>query len=294
MYGIIDIGSNTMRLSCYRVVEHRLQHVFHKKSMAGLAGYVDDQGNLSARGLERASSTLADFRRLVSCVGLDQLYVVATASLRNVKNSMEVVGELQRSTGMGIRILSGEEEALYDFRGAIGSGGIRSGMMTDIGGGSTEFVPFRNGRPEDAFSMPWGSLNTFVKFVGNLFPTPSEAEAIRELVRVELTRRKVERKKLILGVGGTARACLKLYQDTYRSDHDDYLVDAKRLADMLSELGKGTRKEVMRLLATVPDRLCTILPGLILLDEICRFTGAGTVKISTSGLREGVLMEHVL
>lgn len=295
MYGIIDIGSNTMRLSCYKVVEKQLIHIFHKKDMAGLAGYVDENNCLSDAGIQKAVSTLEDFRNIVTCVGLDKLYVIATASLRNINNTKEVVNEILDKTGMQVQVLSGKEEAMYDFKGASYCTDFKSGIVVDIGGGSTELVCFNNKEPESAVSLPIGSLNTFSKFVENLFPNKKEEDNIRKYVKEKLEDlNDLKKQKLVIGVGGTIRACTKLYNDYYDLHSKNTILDCERISAMLAKINDGKKSEMTKILKIVPDRIHTIIPGMILLDEINNYYKCRTIQLSAWGVREGYMIEKVL
>ena len=84
MYSVIDIGSNTIRLTVYQVEEGRIQTVFHEKSTAGLAGYVTEKGKLSRAGIERAITALERFQSILQKLSIEQVAVFATASLRNI------------------------------------------------------------------------------------------------------------------------------------------------------------------------------------------------------------------
>lgn len=291
MYGIIDIGSNTMRLSCYRVVEKELIPTFHKKSMAGLAGYVDDDNCLTKKGIKRAIDTLEDFKKLIMCVGLDKLYVIATASIRNVDNTEKVVKEIFEKTGIEIVILSGKEEAMYDFKGATYCTSSDSGMVVDIGGGSTELVVFEDNKVQDANSIPVGSLNCFSKFVDGLFPTEDEAEKIRAHVRKHLDKLGVEKQKMILGVGGTNRACMKLYNDYFECETDNTIMETEKITEMLENIGNGEKSGMKKILKIVPDRIHTIIPGIIVIDEINKYCKAKKIQLSAGGVREGYMIE---
>lgn len=294
MYGIIDIGSNTMRLSCYRVVDKTLVSVFHKKAMAGLAGYVDERKRLSQEGIDKAIKTLKDFQKIVMCVGLDNLYVIATASFRNVENTEDIVRQIAQETGMQVRVLSGEEEAVCDFNGARYKDNMESGLVVDIGGGSTELVPFSGDHIHDAVSIPLGSLNLFSKCVEALFPTKEEEEQIRIRVRKELELRNIACKREILGVGGSNRSCLKLYNNYYKLDDDNREMDCAKIHVMLHVFCTNQKLGMKRILKLVPDRIHTVIPGMIVLDEISSHYECETVKVSDWGLREGFLLEQIL
>lgn len=294
MYGIIDIGSNTIRLSCYRVVDKMLIPVFHKKEMAGLAGYVDENKKLSAKGIAKAIKTLKDFQKIVMCVGLDNLYVIATASFRNVENTAEIIKKIQDQTGLNVQVLSGEEEAMCDFNGARHNEDMEEGMVLDIGGGSTELVPFSGDHVNHAVSIPLGSLNLFSKCVEEIFPTKAEEMLIRMRVRRELDKLAISGKRDILGVGGSNRACLKLYNDYYKMEDDNREMECEKIHEMLGAFSVNQKKVMKRILRIVPDRIHTVLPGIIILDEIINHYHCKKVVVSKWGVREGFMIEKVL
>lgn len=294
MYGIIDIGSNTMRLSCYRVVDKMLIPVFHKKEMAGLVGYVDESKNLSAKGIAKAIKTLKDFQKIVMCVGLDNLYVIATASFRNVENTAEIVKQIQDQTGLNVQVLSGEEEAMCDFNGARHNENMEEGIVVDIGGGSTELVPFSGDHVNHAVSIPLGSLNLFSKCVEELFPNKAEEMLIRARVRKELDKLQIGNKREILGVGGSNRACMKLYNDYYKMPDGNREMECEKIHEMLGMFSVNQKKSMKRILRIVPDRIHTVLPGIIVLDEIINHYHCEKVTVSKWGVREGFLIERVL
>ena len=108
---VIDIGSNSMRLSVYETTETgTFTILFKDKIMAGLAGYVEE-GALSPEGITRAILGLRSFRGTLRALNIPQVAVFATASLRNIRNTAQAVAEIQRGTGFAIEVLSGEEEA---------------------------------------------------------------------------------------------------------------------------------------------------------------------------------------
>lgn len=294
MYGIIDIGSNTMRLSCYRVVDRELVPMFHKKMMAGLAGYVDENQCLSEDGINIAIETLKDFYKIVLCIGFDRVYVIATASFRNVENTKDIVAQIKEATGIDVEVLSGKQEALYDFKGATHNVVAKHGIVVDIGGGSTEIVCFNEGNVESATSLPIGSLNTFSKYVSELFPTDDEEKKIRQQVKKQLEQLSVTKHSFMLGVGGSTRACMKLYNSYYKLDSSNVEMNCTMLTELLANMGSGQIVDMKKILKIVPDRIHTIIPGMIVLDEIAKAYESKTIHLSSWGVREGYLIENVL
>ena len=173
IYGIVDVGSNTIRLSIYKYENNKVILLLNKKTMAGLAGYVKD-GELSKAGIKRACEVLKAYREIVENFQIENVFVFATASLRNVSNTDEAVLRIKEETGFNTEIILGENEAIYDFIGASQVVDISDGILIDIGGGSTEFVMYKNKEIIKAYSIPLGSLSMYSKYVSNLIPTENE------------------------------------------------------------------------------------------------------------------------
>ena len=211
-YAVVDLGSNTIRLSVYNTLPGGgFDLLFSEKEMAGLANEVSG-GALSQTGIRRACDALRRFQRLLELCGVERVKVFATASLRNVRNTKEAVDAIRRETGLLMEVLSGDEEAELGYYGALRTLDLRSGAMFDIGGGSTEIVEVEKGRILRAQSLPVGSLNLFDRYVSKIWPKRRELEAITQaagkaLHAAELPKERAER---VCGVGGTARAVLKI------------------------------------------------------------------------------------
>ena len=76
---IVDLGSNTIRLSLYNTLENGgFETLFSKKYMAGLAGYVS-HGIMSNDGINQACAVLLDFKILLQQLGVKDMHVFATA-----------------------------------------------------------------------------------------------------------------------------------------------------------------------------------------------------------------------
>lgn len=295
LYGIIDVGSNTIRLNIYSYNEKQVQSLLHKKTMAGLAGYVTD-GYLSSKGIKIACSTINDYKNILLNFNIKNIYAFATASLRNIINTDEVVRNIYEETGLSIDVISGEEEATLGYKGAALQTNMETGLYIDIGGGSTELVTFENRQITRAVSLPIGSLSMYSKHVKKLFPKKEELTAIKENVAQELHKIQLGEKQqfsTICGVGGTIRATKKLYDNLFSEQPaEEFLTHS--IHDLLQSLHKADKKLLRRVLQTVPERVHTIVPGMIILDLIARHYGSKKIKVSPFGVREGYLYTKVL
>lgn len=295
--GIADVGSNTMRLSIFQYDEAGFRLLLNKKEMAGLAGYVKE-GVLSPEGIRVACRVLLSFRILLENLGISEFHAFATASLRNISNTEEAVDVIRSETGVALEVISGAEEAVLSFRGALSASRQpeHTGLLADIGGGSTELVAYENGAIRSGRSLPMGSLSLYTQFVSGLFPTPEEAKRIRQQVRQELSRAGCDDCTSfphLLGVGGTIRAVGKLC-DNLNGGAPGRLLSAEEIRELYHLLKKGDKSTLRQILRSAPDRVHTFLPGLIILNTVIKIHGVETVSVSAQGVREGYLLCRVM
>lgn len=302
MYAVVDIGSNTMRLVIYKVENGRPRVLLNKKEMAALASFIKD-GMMTAEGINRACYILDSFNLLSRDLGVGKLYVFATASLRNISNSQAAVSEIEDRTGLPITLLSGAEEAEYDFVGAARTIDLKSGLLVDIGGGSTELVAYKDMQIEQAVSIPVGSLSAYTKFVKHLFPTKKERKQIEKYVNEMLVKYEVDGLApypSICGVGGTIRNVDRLNSYFYKLSKNNRFITTENLKWMVNKLENGEEKKYVPrglleiFLEVVPERVRTIMPGMIILNTIVSRFNVQNIYVSRAGVREGFLYKRVL
>ena len=293
--GIVDLGSNTIRLSIYHWEGQDFRLLLNKKTMAGLAGYVQG-GVLSDSGILVACRTLSSYRALLDNFQVSKMHVFATASLRNISNTGEAVETIRDVTGIPVEVLSGDAEAALSFKGAVLPGGVSTGLLADIGGGSFELVSYEDMSITSACSLPVGSLSLYTRFVNGLFPTSEERKAMRAYVEEQLDRARTAgvRRSRLCGVGGTIRALNKLSVDVFHKPPESRSMTAEELRELYKLLKKDGRDTLRQILHAAPDRVHTLVPGLVILNTIIKAYGVEQVTASSSGVREGYLMDRVM
>ncbi len=291
--GVVDIGSNTIQLSVYDWEEKTFRSLFQQWETVGLANYVEG-GILSNSGIAAACRTLAHFCSLLHNLEIEDIHVFATASLRNISNSAQALAAIQERTGLAVVLLSGQEEAKLSFRGALLGGAPALGLLTDIGGGSSELVAYCNGTISSEASLPVGVVSLFTRFVDELLPSPAELESMRKHVASMLTEVVPARAKTLVAVGGTARAVVRLCNALCEADLENRTVSAHNVYSLYTMLAKGDKAALRLILRNAPDRVHTLLPGLVLLTAILDHCGAEQLILSTCGVREGYLAERVM
>ena len=243
-----------------------------------------------------ACRTLSSYRALLDNFQVSKMHVFATASLRNISNTGEAVETIRDVTGIPVKVLSGDEEAALSFKGAVLPGGVSTGLLADIGGGSFELVSYEDMSITSACSLPVGSLSLYTRFVNGLFPTPEERKAMRAYVEEQLDRARTAgvRRSRLCGVGGTIRALNKLSVDVFHKPPESRSMTAEELRELYKLLKKDGRDTLRQILHAAPDRVHTLVPGLVILNTIIKAYGVEQVTASSSGVREGYLMDRVM
>jgi exopolyphosphatase / guanosine-5'-triphosphate,3'-diphosphate pyrophosphatase len=296
--GIIDIGSNSIRLVVYELSPDRAYRVIDEgKASARLSGKITEDGLLEPSGIRSVIDILNQFKLLCSAHQASTIKTVATAAIRNAVNRDEIVSRVNEETGILIEVLSGEEEARYGFLGMINTIDIADGFLVDIGGGSTEVSLFIGRRLLHSISIPFGSVNVAKRFTQNGELSDADVVRIRRTITQALENHPWVRSfpgLPLVGLGGTIRSVCKIHQRQHKysmpTSHNYTMQsgDVNALLDKLSDIPLAKRKKVDGLSA---DRADIIVPGLIILSTICLITEASHYQVCASGLRDGLFYE---
>jgi len=296
-YAVIDLGSNSIRLSVYERPNGQINKIFNKKEIASLAGYISN-GVMDTIGIQKACAVINDFKETaLKFVELPNLHLFATASIRNIANRDEAVNAIIEATTLTPDVIEGNEEASLGYIGASAFMNCENGIMIDIGGASTEFVLFKDYKAENLISIPIGSLNLSVEHVSKIIPTEHEWKRIKSVVKSQFTEidwGKGINCPLMVGIGGTLRAALKLSSIIFDIPAEQNDIQACHLKEIIKLLRKNKNDIYHTVYRAAPERLMTISTGLIILQQAIKKFGCETISVSRFGIREGYLMDRVL
>lgn len=290
-YAIIDIGSNTIRINVYCYENNKLKLIIHKKTVAGLASYVEDN-LLNKRGIEKAIKVLQRFKKVTDLLKVNKTYVFATASLRNIKNSKEALEKILEKTDFQIDLVEGKDEAKYGFLGAsLKYKDIEEGTIFDIGGGSSEITVFKNKKILDSASLCEGSLSIFKNFVDEIFPTLDDYNKIKKYIRSKIEGFEINpiKSSMCIGIGGTIRATGNISSE-YFQDSSNEVIEYSNIQKMIELLLNRDPEFIRTVLQVVPERIHTITTGMIIFESLCEYFNIEKVFVSNKGVREGYLL----
>lgn len=304
-YGIIDCGSNTVRLCIYRV-DDDTKKVYRKrdfhtllndKTMAGLAAHIQN-GVMTERGIARAAEAIRDHLARAEYFRCERLDVFATAFLRNCENRKEAKRAIERAAGVRITLLSAWDEAHLGFIGArCATPEMTDGVLADIGGGSTELTRIDGGVDCDNISIPQGSLSSFSSHVRGIMPTQAEIRTIAQEFQsnIELDRHYHSRRcDILFAIGGSARAVARVYGEAFCEGRRPNELTASQVKRILELFEESPNVFVHIALKATPDRVHTVLPGCIIADCLMKYFGAQRMIVCKCGVREGYLIDRIL
>ncbi len=295
-YAIVDIGSNSIRLTVYETENENFKILLKQKIIAGLASYVKN-GMLTKKGIDCAANSLLEFKETIDAFAIKNVSVFATASLRNIANTDEAVNLISAAAGYHIEVISGEEEALLGYIGATYHHSDKSAAVIDIGGASTEVAVLTEEGTHNAVSYPIGSLKLYGECVKKILPGEGAVERIQEKIEKTITNKErldFPKKDSIICVGGTARGVFKIARHLLGISPDTSMMTKEEFDKVCEYLLKCNKKSYALILKTEPERIHTMIPGLLILKYLVDRFGAKRISVSNYGVREGYLCKNIL
>lgn len=295
LYGVVDIGSNTVRLNVYRYENNKISVMFSNKENLGLVFYIKNE-ELTDEGVEKLVSVLKEMKNDLDYFKIKNYSFFSTASLRNIENRDEVIGIIKNKVNIEIDVLSGEEEGALSFCGSISTIKKDNGILIDVGGGSVEIVLFKNRKINERYSIPIGSLKIYNRYVSGMVPNKEESNLIKETMHSKLDKMDFNEEKIpfMCGVGGSIRAMGKMIIDLHLQDKNYNLIDLKLLNRLKEELKYDNKDTYNKILHVKPSRIHTLVPTLIIVESIASYFGCDQLQISEFSVREGYLFKKML
>ncbi len=288
-FGVIDIGSNSIRLVVYGGPLRAPTVLFNEKVMAGLGLGVQRDGQLDQAAMDVALACLKRFAMLAQAMDVPKPRTVATAAVRQAKNGADFLAKV-RALWLDVELLSGEQEAEIAALGVIAGIEGADGIVGDLGGGSLELARVKGGKVLKCVSVPLGILS-----VGKVRAEGEDAlKRGIERSLVEQGWKNIETGLPFYLVGGSWRALAKvqmyltqyplpiLHQYTMPAAAADGLVGALAGLDLAELKSRGVVSGA---------RLASLLDGAATLQAVVNILQPGSLVVSATGVREGLLFQ---
>ncbi len=286
-YAALDVGSNTIRGMAAQLAADGTLIVTHQAGhMTALGRGLAATGRLDRRAIAATARFVADFLRRAG--PLAAVYCAGTAAAREAQNGEALRAALERSAGVVLEVISGEQEARLSYLGAVAVRSLPPGvrpLVADLGGRSLELATLRGGRLR-LVSLPLGARALTEAYLTAEQPSRGAITAARRTARTVLGAAQdlLAAAQVVVVTGGTAFSAALLAGDRWELSGAAVQRLRRRLCDM-------TARERRTALAFEPERAEVICGGLIALEVLAE-SAPGWLLISPGGLREGLLLER--
>ncbi|SEK73891.1 exopolyphosphatase / guanosine-5'-triphosphate,3'-diphosphate pyrophosphatase [Roseivivax marinus] len=289
--GVVDIGSNSVRLVVFDGAARSPAYFFNEKVMCGLGAGMSETGRLNPEGRVRALSAMRRFALLADGLGAAPLSCVATAAVREAEDGPDFCDEVLRETGVKVHVIDGDEEARLSAQGVLLGWPGSYGLVCDIGGSSMELAEISGGKVGKRLTSPLGPLRLMDIEGGK----KAREKHIKDVMTGLAKTMGAQRDRLFL-VGGSWRAIARI--DMERQGYPLHVLHEYRMdADAVLETAKFIEKadlEVLRQACSLSSSRMSLVPYAV--DVLKRLVQAFTpadIAISSYGIREGLLYEQM-
>ena len=282
-YAAIDIGSNAMRLLVTNIVEQDgKEPQFNKSSLVRVPIRLGQDsftvGEISQENIERMTDAMKAFSLLMKVHKVEKYMAFATSAMREANNSHEVVAIIQKEANIKIEIIDGKKEAAIiastDLHHLLKSD--KTYLYVDVGGGSTEFSLFSNGKIIISKSFKAGTVRLLNKMVSDV--------VWHEMENWIKTNTQEYDEVTLIGSGGNINKLFKMsgkIQDkplSYIYLNSQYaLLNSLTYEQRISELGLN------------PDRADVIIPATQIYLNAMKWSGARNIYVPKIGLSDGIV-----
>lgn len=288
-YAAIDIGSNAVRLLIKEIKEEQGNAHFSKVLMLRVPlrlGFdVFDIGKISEKKEKNMIRLMKAFRHLMKIYDVKHCRACATSAMRDAKNGMDIIKQIEKKTGVHIDIIDGQEEAKIIYNNHVEHMEDQKGnyMYVDVGGGSTEINLLSEGQLVCSRSYNIGTvrmLNNAVK--------DSEWERLKNDL-AELAKSYPQTN--IIGSGGNIN---KLYRLADKKNKKKMTMQVSVLQELHTRLKALSLEERMEQFGMKPDRADVIIPAGEIFLTIANIIGASYIHVPVIGLSDGIIDELYL
>lgn len=286
LIAIIDIGSNTVRMVVYHALTRVPIPLFNEKYMCALGKGLGRTGRLNPDGVLLAASAMDRFMLMARRLNVISLDVLATAAVRDAEDGRSFVEALEAKHRIHIKVISGEEEAIYGAQGALASIHAPLGITADLGGGSLELASVSPGHVGDHVTTALGSLR-LIDAHGD------DYEAMEKTIHA--TFKKIPWLKrlhppTLYAIGGGFRSIAKIHMKAQRYPLDilhEYELSTSAAYAVIRKLLTTKPSELASIQGLPSKRAATIIPSALVLKSLLHYTGAHSMMVSVNGIREG-------
>ena len=282
-YAAIDIGSNAMRLLITNIIEEKNKPTqFNKSHLIRVPIRLGQDaftvGEIAEEKIERMIKAMKAFKLLMEVYQVEKYAACATSAMREAYNGTDLAKKIKKETEIDIEIIDGKKEALIisnsDLKTFIHSEG--NFLYVDVGGGSTEFTLFSEGKQVASKSFKNGT----VRLLNNMVTDAVWVE-IEKWIKTQVQPYKDIQ---LIGSGGNINKLFKMSGKIQTKP-----LTASYLNSQLNYLKSLTYEQRIYELGLNTDRADVIIPAIKIYSNAMKWSGAKHIFVPKIGLSDGIV-----
>ncbi len=290
--GVVDLGSNSIRLVVYDKLARTPQPLFNERVICGIGRDVAKTGKLDPEGVAQAIGNLTRFAALAKAMKVGNLDILATAATRDAVDGSSFLERVSELFGRPVRQLDGEAEARLAAYGVISGIPGADGVSGDLGGGSLELAALDGGKIGEILTLPLGPLRLLAEF-------GSKWDEVR--ARIDETLASVpwlagQGGRTFYAVGGAWRSLARVHMDQtgypLRIIHS-YRVSGREAADLCKVMSHLSPASLARMHGVSSKRAPNFPVAALVLRRLLKVLRPTHLEFSAFGIREGSIYERL-
>lgn len=289
--GVVDVGSNSVRLVVFDGAARSPAYFYNEKIMCGLGQGLAETGRLNPVGRARALAALKRFALLAKGMEMAPLTCVATAAVREAVDGEEFRREAEKTTGLRLHVIDGTEEARLSAQGVLLGWPGAEGLVCDIGGSSMELAEVKDGVVGRRLTSPLGPFR-LQQVKGGRRGLRKHITALLKGLAAEMG---TQHRRIYL-VGGSWRAIARL--DMARRNYPmtvlhEYRMTQQSVLQTVAWIGESDTATLRAHTGAGAERMELVPLASEVLRGIVRVFKPKEIDVSAYGIREGLLYEQM-
>ncbi len=289
--GVVDVGSNSVRLVVFDGAARSPAYYYNEKLMCGLGAGVRETGILNPKGRARALQAIKRFQCIARSLGIEPLSAVATAAVREATDGEDFRREVEETTGLDLRVIDGPEEARLSAQGVLLGWPGSNGLVCDIGGSSMELATISEGKIGTCLTSQLGPL----RLKGIKGGKKATSAYIKEVVS-DLSDKIGSHPERLFLVGGSWRAIARI--DMLRRGYPlhvlhEYRMSTKNARSTIKFIRNTPIDELQALSGNSAARMALVPLAAEVLSRLIKKFKPDNIAVSSYGIREGLLYEKM-
>ena len=282
-YAAIDIGSNAMRLLVSNIIEEQGKETqFSKSSLVRVPIRLGQDaftvGEITEENIERMIDAMKAFKLLMKVHRVEKYMACATSAMREAYNGREVVDLIKKRADIKIEIIDGKKEAAIiastDLHYLLKT--EQTYLYVDVGGGSTEFSLFSNGKMMASKSFKVGTVRLLNNMVSDIVWQEIEKWIKANTYDFDTVT--------LIGSGGNINKLFKMSGKQQEKPLSYIYLNAQ-----YANLNALSYEQRISELGLNPDRADVIIPALRVYLNAMKWSGARNIYVPKIGLSDGIV-----